>query len=115
MTQYVMNIIQPVGEIPPPEFLDKVMRGVNALIDDAKSAGVWVFNGALHPQSTATVLHLKDDEVLVTDGPYAESKEFVGGFVIIDVPDLDVALDWGRRLATVLPLPIEVRPFQDRG
>jgi hypothetical protein len=58
------------------------------------------------------VLRAKGDEVVMTDGPYAEGKEHLGGFTIVDAPDLDAALEWGRRLAQATTLPIEVRPFQ---
>jgi len=78
-----------------------------------KAAGAWVFSGGLNAPDTATVLRLDGGEVLMTDGPFAEGKEYLGGFTIIRAPDLDAALDWGRRLARVLPLPIEVRPFVD--
>jgi len=115
MNQYLLSIYQPDGTTPPPEFLEKVMRDVNALIQEAKGAGVWVFNGGLHPPSTATVLRLRDGEVLTTDGPYAESKEHIGGFLIITAPDLDAALEWGRKTARAIPLPIEVRPFREHG
>jgi hypothetical protein len=113
MKQYLLSIYQPDGETPPPEFLQKVMRDVNALIEETKTAGVWVFNGGLHPPGTATVVRLKDGDMLTTDGPYAEGKEHIGGFVIIKVPDLDAALEWARKTARAIPsLPIEVRPFQ---
>jgi len=113
MNQYLLSIYQPDGTTPPPEFLEKVMRDVNALIQEAKAAGVWVFNGGLHPPSTATVLRLRDGEVLTTDGPYAESKEHIGGFSIVKAADLDEALEWGRRFARATTLPIEVRPFRN--
>lgn len=112
MTQYLLSIYQPDGGTPPPEVLQKVMRDVGALIEETKAAGAWVFNGGLHPPSTATVLRLADGDILMTDGPYAEGKEHIGGFVIVKARDLDEALEWGRRLARVVPLPIEVRPFQ---
>jgi hypothetical protein len=112
MKQYLLSIYQPDGEIPPPEFLEAVMRNVDALVAEAKTSGVWVFNGALHAPSTATMLRLQGDDVLITDGPFAEGKEHIGGFLIIKAPDLDVALEWGRKLIRVLPLPIEVRPFE---
>lgn len=112
MTQYLLSIYQPDGGTPPPEVLQKVMRDVGALIEETKAAGVWVFNGGLHPPTTATVLRLTDGDILTTDGPYAEGKEHIGGFVIVKARDLDEALEWGRKLARVIPLPIEVRPFQ---
>jgi hypothetical protein len=113
MKQYLLSIYQPDGPTPPPEFLEQVMRDVDALIAETKAAGVWVFNGGLHPPSTATVMRLRGDEVLITDGPFAEGKEHIGGFLIIKAPDLDAALAWGRKLARAIPLPIEVRPVQD--
>ena len=111
MKQYLLSIYQPDGEKPPPEFLEKVMRDVGTLIEETKTAGAWVFNGGLHPPSTATVLRLRDGEMLRTDGPYVEGKEHVGGFLIVQAPDLDAALGWAEKLARVITLPIEVRPF----
>jgi hypothetical protein len=116
MTQYLLSINQPDGPPPPSVDLEKVMRDVNAVIAEMKAAGAWVFNGGLHQPTTATVVRFKDGEVLMTDGPYAEGKEHVGGFCIVNVPDLDAALEWARKLArAVVPLPIEVRPFQQEG
>ena len=113
MKQYLLSIYQPDGPLPPPEFLEKVMRDVHALIEEMKAADAWVFSAGLHPPSTATVLRAQDGDVLMTDGPFAEGKEHLGGFTIIRAPDLDAALEWGRKLARVVPpLPIEVRPFQ---
>lgn len=112
MKQYLLNIYQPEGGTPPPEFLKKVMRDVDALIQETKDAGAWVFNGGLHPPSSATVVRLQEGELLVTDGPYAEGKEHIGGFTIVKAPDLDAALEWARKFARAITLPIEVRPFQ---
>jgi hypothetical protein len=112
MKQYLISIYQPDGEAPPREFLERVMRDVNALIQETKAAGVWVFNGGLHPPSTATVVRLQQGDLLMTDGPFAEGKEHIGGVIIIKVPDLDSALEWTRKVARVITLPIEVRPFQ---
>jgi hypothetical protein len=110
--QYLLSIYQPDGPVPPPEVLERIMREVDALIAETKTAGAWVFNGGLHPPTTATVVRVQDREVLITDGPYLEGKEHVGGFLIVAAPDLDAALDWARKLARAIPLPIEVRPFQ---
>jgi len=111
MKQYLLSVIQPDGETPSPEVLDKVMRDVDALNEEMKAAGAWVFAGGLHAPSTATVVRLQDGDVLTTDGPFAEGKEHVGGFWVIKAPDLDAALEWGRKLARATTLPIEVRPF----
>ena len=112
MPQYLLSIYQPDGGPPPPEVLEVVMRDVRAVVDESKAAGVWVFTGGLCPPSTATVVRAERGEVLITDGPFAEGKEHIGGFLIIAAPDLDAALDWGGRLARATTLPIEVRPFQ---
>jgi hypothetical protein len=92
--------------------LQRIMRDVVTLRDEMKAAGAWVFSGGLHDASTATVLRLKGNDVLTTDGPYVEGKEHLGGFTIIKAPDLDAALAWARKTAQVVPLPIEVRPFR---
>jgi hypothetical protein len=112
MKLYLLSIYQPDGPPPPPEVLGPVMAQLGELRRELEAAGSWVFGNGLHAASTATVLHARGDEVLVTDGPYVEGKEHLGGFMIIKAPDLDVALEWGRRYARVITLPIEVRPFQ---
>jgi len=112
MTLYLLSVYQPDGDPPPPEVLGPIMRQVHALQDELKAAGAWVFSGGLHAPSTATVVRAQAGEVLVTDGPYVEGKEHIGGFTIIKAPNLDVALRWGQRLAQATSLPIEVRPFQ---
>jgi hypothetical protein len=122
MTHYALTIYQPNGEPPAPEVLGAVMRKMHALIEDAKQQRVWVFNGGLHQPSTASVVQRKRGEVLTTDGPYVEGKEHVGGFMIVDVPDLDAALSWAKRMVDALSipgypdgLPVEVRPFAHVG
>lgn len=112
MKQYLLSMYQPEGELPAPDFLKRVMDDVDALRRELKAAGAWVFGGGLQPSSTATVVRLRGREVLTTDGPLAEGKEHIGGFTIIKAPDLDSALEWGRRYAQATTLPIEVRPFR---
>jgi len=112
MSLYLLSVIEPDGPMPPPEFLAKVMRDVAEFDQEVKEAGAWVFNGALHPPSTATMVRANGAEMLVTDGPFVEAKEHIGGFMIIDAPDLDAALGWARKMARAIPLPIEVRPFR---
>jgi hypothetical protein len=114
MAQYMLSIYQPAGDPPPPEVLDPIMRDLDVLNQEMRDAGAWVFAAGLHDPSTATVLRARENDVLVTDGPFAEGKEHLGGFTIIEAADLDAALAWGRRLARVLsPLSIEVRPLHD--
>lgn len=112
MTQYLLSIYQPDGDPPPPEVLDPIMQELAVLNDELRTAGAWVFSGGLHPPSTATVLRATDGDVIMTDGPYVEGKEHVGGFTVIEAQDLDAALRWGRRLAKIVGIPIEVRPMQ---
>jgi hypothetical protein len=112
MKQYLLSIYQPHGDPGPAEVLEVVMRDVNRLRQELVHAGAWVFGGGLHAPSTATVLRPKDGDFLITDGPFAEGKEVLGGFTIVKAPDLDAALEWGRKLARATTLPIEVRPFR---
>jgi hypothetical protein len=113
MPQYLLSVYQPDGPTPPPETMDRIMADLDALNQEMRAAGAWVFSGGLHPPSTATVVRVKGGQTLTTDGPFAEGKEHLGGFTIVRAPDLDAALEWGRRLAAATTLPIEVRPFQD--
>ena len=112
MTQYLIGMYQPDGVIPPPEFLTKVMADLGVLQQEMRNAGAWVFAGGLHDAGMATVLRATDGDVLMTDGPYIEGKEHLGGFTVVEAPDLDAALGWGRRYAELTGLPIEVRPFR---
>jgi hypothetical protein len=113
MKQYLLSVYQPDAAPPPSVDLEQITRDLDALNQELKTAGAWVFAGGLHPPSTATVVRLKDGDVLTTDGPFAEGKEHIGGFTIIKAPDLDSALEWGRKLTRATALPIEVRPFRD--
>ena len=113
MKQYLLSVYQPDGEPPPAPVLEKVMRDVYARpARDAGRRRVGVCRGTA-PADTATVLRVKDGDVLTTDGPFTEGKEHIGGFSIIKAPDLDAALEWGRKLARATTLPIEVRPFRE--
>jgi hypothetical protein len=113
MAQYLLSVIQPDGPAPEPDVLNAIMADVDAVDREMRDKGVWVFAGGLHAPSTATVVRAqKGADALMTDGPFAEGKEHLGGFTIVDVPDLDAALEWGRRLAEATTLPIEVRPFR---
>jgi hypothetical protein len=113
MKRYLLSVYQPDGPVPPPERLEPIVRDITALQDEMKEAGVWVFNGGLHSSSTATVVRAAGDDVLMTDGPYTEGKEHIGGIVIIEVADLDAALEWAHKATRATTLPIEVRPFRD--
>lgn len=112
MPHYLLGIYQPDTE-EVPENLDEIMRDLEALNDEIQAAGAWVFAAGLHAPSASTVVRAKGSETLITDGPYIEAKEHIGGFTIIEVADLDEALRWASRLAAVVTLPIEVRPLAE--
>ncbi len=95
------------------EDLQRIGAQVGAVNEELERAGAWVFGGGLLPASSATVLRANEGQVSMTDGPYAESKEQMGGFWVIEAADLDAALEWGRKAALACEGPVEVRPFQD--
>ena len=111
MKQYLLSVYQPDGDPPPPEVLDPIMAELGVLNDELRAAGAWVFAAGLHPASTATVVRHAGGETLLTDGPFTEGKEHLGGFTVINAADLDEALMWAGRMAKIIaPLAIEVRP-----
>ncbi len=109
--KYLVAIHHPYDYDPSTE--DEAMsRDIDALNDEMKAAGVRIFVGGLHPASSAKSLRLQPNgEVLITDGPYLETKELVGGFWVLEAADLDEALAWGRKAAIACRAPVEVRPF----
>jgi len=109
---YLISIYQPDGPIPAAERLEPIMRDLAALQGELVEAGAFVFTAGLCPPSTATVVRAEGDDVLLTDGPFTEGKEHLGGFTVIRAADLDAALDWGAKMARASTLPVEVRPFQ---
>jgi hypothetical protein len=112
--QYLLSVYHPEeGDVPSPEAMEKIAHDVLALNDELQAAGAWVFAGGLFPSSTATVVRADGDEILITDGPFAEGKEHVGGVWVITAPDLDAALEWGRKATRACSVPIEVRPFRE--
>lgn len=114
MTQYLLSVHMVEGEAPPTdEEMQQAYQDVDALNDELQQAGVWVFAGGLHPADTATVVQRKDGEILTTDGPFAETKEHIGGFWVIEADDLDAALKWAEKATVACQAPVEVRPFQD--
>lgn len=115
MKQYMLSVYHPDfgPDTSPPENIEEIMRDVEAVNEELRAAGAWVFAGGLHPSSTATVVRLEGGEVLSTDGPFVEGKEHIGGLWVIKAPDLDAALEWGRKATRACRLPIEVRPFQE--
>jgi len=114
MKQYLMAVYDLESETPPSaEVIEQIYRDVDVFNDELQKAGAWVFAGGLHPASTATVVTVKEGDVLVTDGPFAESKEQIGGFWVIEAADLDAALEWAAKGAAACRGAVEVRPFQE--
>ncbi|GAB7003665.1 YciI family protein [Nocardioides sp. AN3] len=114
MPQYLIAVVgEPDYESMSPEDLQQIMTDVDAVVEDARSAGIFVFGGGLHGSDATTVVDATSGTPVVTDGPYAETKEAMGGFSIIDVADLDAALAWAGRLSAACRCPQEVRPFMD--
>ena len=116
MTRYLLSVHTVEGEARDPmtdEDMQQTYKQVLLIEEEMKSAGAWVFSGRLHEPDTATVVHQSDGDVLTTDGPFAESKEHLGGFYIIEAEGLDAALAWASKVTEVIKTPIEVRPFVD--
>ena len=116
MTRYLLSVHTVEGEARDPmtdEDMQQTYKQVLLIEEEMKSAGAWVFSGRLHEPDTATVVRQSDGDVLTTDGPFAESKEHLGGFYIIEADDLDAALAWASKVTEVIKTPIEVRPFAD--
>lgn len=115
MTQYLMSVWHDDDYVV--DFTSDDMQRTVAQVDQFNQkltdAGAWVFAGGLQPATSATVLRASGSDVSMTDGPFAETKEQMGGFWIIDVDDFDVALAWARQAAIACEGPVEVRPFQD--
>jgi len=114
MKQYLLSVHYVEGQEPPaPEVMQKMFADVDVFNKKVQDAGAWVFGGGLHPPTTATVVRAERGDVIVTDGPFAESKEQLGGFWIIRAEDLDAALKWAAEGSAACQGPVEVRPFQD--
>lgn len=114
MKQYMLSVHSVEGSPPPAaESVQRAYQEVAAFNAELQSARAWVFAGGLHPPSTATVVRVQDGGTLITDGPFAEGKEHIGGFWVIKAADLDAALAWAARAAVACAAPVEVRPFQE--
>jgi len=111
MTQYMLSV-HPGQEPPSAERMTAIRAAVNEFNDELRSSGAWVFAGGLEPAHTATTVRIENEQAVLTDGPFAESKEHIGGFWIVEAPDLDAALKLADGGARACESPVEVRPFQ---
>ena len=119
MTQYLLATYAVQGQVPgtptTPEEMQTFMKRVVALETDMDASGTFVFGGGLHGPDAATVVRPTDGDMVMTDGPFVESKEHIAGFYIINADDLDAALAWADKVADATNHPIEVRPFHATG
>jgi hypothetical protein len=114
MNQYLLSVHYVEGQpATPEEDMQAAFKAVDELNTEMQAKGAWVFGGGLHEPTTATVVREKDGEILMTDGPFPEAKEQLGGFWVIKATDLDAALEWARKATVACRGPVEVRPFQD--
>jgi hypothetical protein len=114
MTQYLLAVHSVEGEAPPSaEIMQEMYGDVSRFNAELQAKGAWIFAGGLHPADTATVVRSAGGEVQLTDGPFAETKEHLGGVWIIEAADLDAALDWAAKGSAACRGPVEVRPFQE--
>ena len=117
MAHYLLSVHSVAGEIREPMTDDEMkesFKQIGILEAEMKSSDSLILSGRLHEPDTATVVRISNGEVLTTDGPFAESKEHLGGFYIIEAEDLDAALSWASRTADCVKTAIEVRPFWDQ-
>jgi hypothetical protein len=117
MTQYLLSVWHdrdagPEDIYPSEEERQEAYAATDAFNEELRASGSWVFAGGLHPPATATVVDGTGGEAVTTDGPYSESKEQIGGFWVVEAPDLDAALDLAARGSKACRGKVEVRPFQ---
>ena len=112
MTQYMLSVPGNVDDaMPSDDAMQQMFKDVAAFNETVRAAGKWVFAGGLEPITTATTVDATGEAPTVTDGPYSEAKEFLGGFWIIEAADLDEALTWAKQGSAACGGPVEVRPF----
>lgn len=119
MSQYLLSTYAVEGQVSggpsTPEEMQTFLERVIALEAEMDASGTFVFGGALHGPDAATVIRPGEGDVVMTDGPFVESKEHIAGFYIINADDLDAALAWAAKVVNALHHPIEVRPFHMTG
>ena len=116
MSRYLLSVHTVEGEARqpmPPEEMQSFMERINALETEMRASGAFVFTGGLHGPDQATVVRRSGGDLVTTDGPFAESKEHIGGFYVIEADDLDAAQAWAGKVVDAINAPIEVRPFFD--
>jgi hypothetical protein len=114
VSQYLLSVHSVEGDpMPSAEVMQKMYDDVNIFNSELQDRRAFVFAGGLQPADTATVVRNNDGAVVMSDGPFAETKEHLGGFWVIEARDLDAALEWAAKGSLACRNPVEVRPFQD--
>ncbi len=114
MRQYMLSVTMIDGAPTRSDDVNQLAyEQVARLNEEMQSSGVWVFGGGLLPASSATVIRVEGGTFMLTDGPFTESKEHIGGFWVIEADDLDAALEWAKKATRACMEPVEVRPFQE--
>lgn len=114
MSQYLLSVHGSVDDAEPDMTeMQPVFEAVERFNQKVRAAGAWVFAGGLEPVGSASTVDGRGDRAVVTDGPFVESKEFLGGFWVIEAADLDAALDWAAQGSKACGGKVEVRPFQE--
>lgn len=114
MPKYLLSVWSREDDpTPSDQETQEMYAAVGRFNEEVRQEGSWVFAGGLHPASSATVVDGRSGDVVTTDGPYAESKEQMGGFWVVEAADLDAALELARRGSAACGGKVEVRPFQD--
>jgi hypothetical protein len=115
MTQYMLGVHHPsvesLSEYGEDE-MQEMFKAVDAFNNEIQASGKWVFGGGLELPETATVVRNQGGNLTLTDGPYIETKEFLGGFWVLELADLDEALELAKRASIACHGDVEVRPFQ---
>ena len=119
MSQYLLSTYavegEPAPDPPSPEAMQAMMERIIAVEAEMESTGTFVFGGRLHGSDAATIVRMGDTGLILTDGPFVESKEHIAGFYIINADDLDAALAWAGRVSACVGRAIEVQPFAGTG
>ncbi|MBO0843711.1 MAG: hypothetical protein J2O46_11025 [Nocardioides sp.] len=113
MAKYLITLYEPPSGPPDTADLPQIIADATAVSKEAEEAGVWVFGGGLTPAAEAVTVTPGEGDPVVTDGPYLEAKEYLGGFSLVDVPDLETAVSWAKKLAVACRCAQEVRGFGD--
>jgi hypothetical protein len=114
MPQYLLTVHDSTTQQRPEMTREEMERASSEIMSvnaEIKASGAWVYGGRLDEPSEAKVVRPRNSRIRVTDGPFIEAKEQIGGFYIIEAADLDAALEWASKTSDAVGMPIEVRRF----